>query len=671
MRKTYSAPILPLMIALVVVLFCLGAPQADAKTTVIRGPVIAVDHEAKTITIETSKGIPVELKYDDATRFKQGVRSAEEVQVGMVFRATQGEGKPAVHTFRMTGQSDAASAQSSGASDESQTATSGKDLSQLEAETVIYPEGGSNYHMENCSRVGDTTGWKKSTLAEAEREGLRIKCGKCARVWGRKYGINMFKREPVEVKYSPDTKVYCNALWMTVHAEGCPNQLMQERRKTMTLAEADKAGWKIADCCLPGYRRQHPVKELDDETIIAGPMQKNRWNHVPGCHRYWGGSTHTLAPAKVFKEAGFGICPHCRKRGPSVASITQEAWKAMGPDGVQELPFTDPLASAEQFMGMRFFFPVGSWLSNYQQYRATGDQNALDTLFLSARHYNSFAQEFAPYAERKASNPEGAAFMLSMAMCSRITLQNALANPGSVSREAIAEAEAFLNTMLSVLEPTWVGGDDLDPEMGVPKDLASDFRRRQGNRAINGIATVGMMTSALMDLQKLKGTTAYQSKIDHYRNVAIASWLKFFKESGYICKDNGGFYYPYKPEGNGRKVIDGCKVFKRPEDNSHFRFTITGSVFLYESGLVDDAFMNALAVSVRDGMEKRQGAFTCPCVPPAKVKEFRGESEEYIPLNAFIAGISKGRGRDTERWTGFANYVSALRKDRSVVHLSQ
>jgi hypothetical protein len=548
----------------------------------------------------------------------------------------------------------------------------GEDVNdELAKEMVVYKEGSNTYHIPNCSRLnGDTAGWTKMTLTEAEAKGARIKCGKCARILGRKYSINMYKRQPVEVKYDPNTEVCCNALWMSVHARGCKNQLMQEKRKTMTLEAADKAGWRIAECCFHGYRRKYPQKELDDDTIIAGTMEKNRWKHVAGCHRYWPSGSHARRPLKDWVADGYGICGHCRKRGPSVATISDADWKKMDSStGIQELPFTDPLASAEQFMGMRFFFPVTAWLRMYQQYRSTGDKSSLDKLLVSARHYNKLSTEFPEFAQKKADDPEGAAYMLSMAMWSRIILQNARTSPGYVSSEEIAEAETFLKTMLSVLEPNWEGRKDLDSEMGIPKQLADDFRSRQANRSINGIATVGMMTAAIKDLQAIKGTKTYQPQIDHYRNIAIKSWLSFFKDSGYICKKNGGFYYAYRPEGKGRKVIDGCKVFKRPEDNSHYRFTVTGLVFLYESELVDDDFMTSVATAIHNGMKNRQGAFTCPCVPRKKVKNFRGESEEYIVLNAFKEGTSKGRGGDTDNLMQFAQYIKTLRADRSLIHL--
>jgi cupin superfamily acireductone dioxygenase involved in methionine salvage len=36
------------------------------------------------------------------------------------------------------------------------------------------------------------------------------------------------------------------------------------------------------------------------------------------------------------------------------------------PNGIQELQFTDPVATAENFVTMRFFFPVENWLQFYK-----------------------------------------------------------------------------------------------------------------------------------------------------------------------------------------------------------------------------------------------------------------------------------------------------------------
>lgn len=69
-------------------------------------------------------------------------------------------------------------------------------------------------------------------------------------------------------RYKSDTTVYCDALWMRVHAEDCPELILKENKKTMTLEEADKEGWRIGEsgqsgrgnCCFIGYEREYPKK---------------------------------------------------------------------------------------------------------------------------------------------------------------------------------------------------------------------------------------------------------------------------------------------------------------------------------------------------------------------------------------------------------------------------
>lgn len=139
--------------------------------------------------------------------------------------------------------------------------------------------------------------------------------------------------------------------------------------------------------------------------------------------------------------------------------------------GIQEVPYQDPVASLEEFMGRRFFFPVGEWLDFYQAYRSTGDKRLLDALRVSARHYRDLCNDYPDVAQLKAENPEGMAFMYSMAVSARITLQLGRKYPDQVSAEEIAEAESFLKSIVSTLSPTVEGNDDLDPEMGISKPL--------------------------------------------------------------------------------------------------------------------------------------------------------------------------------------------------------
>ena len=548
-------------------------------------------------------------------------------------------------------------------------------------------------------------------------------------------------------QYDPDTKVYCDALWFRVHAENCPELILKDRKKTMTLEEADKAGARIGEsgqsgrtaCCLQGYQRKYPEKKFTDDTILCGDDRKDRYKHVAGCHRYWPDRTDMRRPMKDWLADGFTVCPHCIERGPSLATISDEQWSALGPseefvapegwvptaysvdespskeeleilidqtlcrrNGIQELSFTNPVASMENFVTMRFFFPVGDWLAFYKAYRATGDRRLLEKLLESARHYNKLSREYPSVAQLKASDPEGMPFMYSMAACARITLQLARKHPEQVSDQEIQEAEAFLKTMVSVLKPICEGNDSLDPEMGIPQKLADDFRNRAFNRAMNGIGTLAMITAGLEDLQAMNQAQEYQPTIDRYRKV-IREYVKYWFSIGDFCSFNGEnhFYYPYAPRGPEPRIVDGCKIYGRAEDVGHYSHTTQGLMLLYESTPelgIDDDFMTAVANAIYDnattrvrinGKELISGYVQSPTqsrVSPTKgghLNDAGPAKDRFYMLQAFrddmIDGLCntldrEGRAAANSEYekrlaTLHAQYMTALRKDRSLIYL--
>ncbi len=571
---------------------------------------------------------------------------------------------------------------------------------------------------------------------------------------GKFYGMEptAFKEVPSvsaadTVEYDPNTTVYCDALWFRVHAENCPELILKE--KTMTLEEADKAGYRIGEsgqsgrnnCCFQGYQRKYPEKTFTDDTILYGDDRKDSYKHVAGCHRYWPDRTHMRRTLKEWVADGFNVCPHCIERGPSLATISDEEWNKLPstntfvppegwepksfstdklppkeeveiliqetlaqPNGIQELQFTDPVASMENFVTMRFFFPVHNWLDFYKAYRATGDKRLLDKLLESARHYNKLSTEYPTVAQAKASDPEGMPFMYSMAACARITLQLAQKQPSAVSTNDIAEAETFLNTMVSVLEPTCEGTNSLDPEMGIPQKLADDFRYRAFNRSMNGIGTLSMATAALEDLQALKKTKEYQPTIDRYRKV-IQEFIKNWFSIGHLCKFDGEnhFYYPYSPRGEVGRKVDGCVIFKRAEDVGHYSHTMQGLMCLYESMPelgIDDRFLTAVAnaiyhnatTEIRIGGKKiGYGYIECPTqseVSPTKgghLNDAGPARDRFYMLQAFrndmIDGLcdplnKKEKAAINSEYakrlaTLHAQYMKALRKDPSLIHLGE
>lgn len=628
-------------------------------------------------------------------------------------------------------------------------------------DTKVYWNGGKRGHVDGCRRLpqdaAELAKLKTSTYGEMKAGGALL-CSRCPGSTtpgkgnsggGKKKPTKKSKPAGPAVEYDPNTKVYADALWLRVHAEDCPQLVLKDEKKVMTLEEADKAGYRIGEagqsgrenCCLVGYRRKHPDRKLTDETILAGNDEQRNVKHIPGCHRYWPDSSHRRRPLKEWVADGFVVCPHCIERGPAVATVSDEEWAKLGsepfvaPDGwvpkpfpvgelpspeeveiliqetlamtngIQELQFTDPVATAENFLNMRFFFPVGNWLHFYKAYRSTGDQRLLDKLLESARHYNKLAQEFPSVAQHKGRDPEGMAFMYSMAATARITLQLARKQSGAVSPKDIAEAEEFLKTMLSVLEPTCEGDGNLDPEMGIPKPLADDFRTRAFNRSMNGIGTLAMMTAALEDLQAIKETKQYQPKIDRYRKV-IREYVNYWFSIGDLVTTAEGekhFVYPYKPETNP-KIVEGSKIYRRAEDGGHYSHTLQGVMCIYEStpevGIGDD-FMTAVANAVyRSSTEKVQvgkkkksvysghiespvQASVRPTTKDGGRHKYSAARDRFYMLEAFKDGmigalcITLNESRKAEANSEYdrrlatlhSHYMKALRKDRNLIHL--
>jgi hypothetical protein len=550
--------------------------------------------------------------------------------------------------------------------------------------------------------------------------------------------------------YDSNEKVYCDALWLRVHTEDCPLLFEKEKRKTMTLEEADKAGYRLGEqgqsgrsnCCLVGYKRKHPAKTISDDAIFYGNDLKKNFKHLPGCHRYWPSSADVPHTKKEWEATGFTICGHCIERGPSLITVDVEAWKKLYPnpfvapegwqpkplpvdklppkqdldllveqllgerDSLVNLQFTNPLASVEHFMIIRYFF--GGY-QLHKAYRATGDKRLLDKMLESARHYHKLATEYPSAAQFKARDPEGMPFMYPMAAWARITLQLARKKPSVVSKQELAEAEAFLKNMVSVLKPTWEN-DALDPDMGIPQKLANDFRSRAFNRAMNGIGTLSLIAVALEDLQTLKTTKEYQPTIDRYRTI-IQEYIKNWWSVGHFCDKVEGqklFVYPYAASGD-HKMVDGCKVYKRAEDTGHYSHTMQGVFLLYESVPelgIDDEFMTAVANAVYRSLTVKvevqakgkkvaimSGHVECPTqarVQPTtragdKGHVYSAAPERHYMLEAFRDGMidalcitldaskknAVNSDFDHRTETLLIPYLKALRKDRSLIHLGE
>lgn len=644
--------------------------------------------------------------------------------------------------------------------------TAPKAATDFPPDTKVQWDGGKRGHIQGCRRASTDPADFNKTLAEMRAADAQL----CSRCPGSKLNVNLeaasnkkssskkmsrgekaraarLKISPVE--YDPNTKVYIDALWFRAHAEDCPELILKEHKKTMTLEDADKAGARIGEsgqsgrtnCCFIGYRRKHPEKTISEDTIVSGNDSTRNYRHLAGCHRYWPASDHERRPLKEWLADGFKFCPHCIERGPSVVTVSEEEWQKLpssegfvapegwepkpfstdqlpsqaeleiliqetlsNSSGIQELQFTDPVATVENFMTMRFFFPVGQWLKLYKVYRSTGDPRIYDLLLESARHYQKLSEDYPSAAQLKASDPEGLAYMYTMAMCSRITLQKALKNPGSVSEEELQEVTEFLKTMVSVLKPTYEGNDNLDPDMGIPQPVADDFRSRAYNRALNGIGTIATLSAALEDFQVLRRTDALQPTIDRYHKTVREYVKNWFSES-YFSEFDGKkhFYYPYN-SGIIRQV-NGEPIFKRPEDSGHYSHAMQGAMLVYESmpeSGIDDEFMTAVANAMyhnattkikRDGKMVLSGYIESPIMSKArpygdnksKHGKFSPARDRFYMFQAFrddlIDGLCDSMSEEEKvevnseyekrLATLHAHYLAALRDDPSLIYLEE
>jgi hypothetical protein len=282
-------------------------------------------------------------------------------------------------------------------------------------------------------------------------------------------------------------------------------------------------------------------------------------------------------------------------------------------------------------------------------------------------------------------------FLSTMAISSRLTLQLARKHPDQVSPQEIAEAESFLNTLLATLKPLVEGNSDLDPEMGIPKNLAEDFRKRAYNRAQQGIGTFAMTAAALTDLQAIKNTTKYQSQIDRYRRC-VQEYYKNWKEQGCLYTEADGktyFYYAYA--GTGEKRADGL-MLGSADDVGHYGISMNGVMLAHDATPElgpDDDFMTAVANAVYHNSQTKNGSIQCPTadkIKPLSRHPWKPNPRDvFYMFEAFRDGVIEGqgfhvgekkaaainRGYPERLNTLYAQYLRALREDRTLVHLGE
>jgi len=233
-------------------------------------------------------------------------------------------------------------------------------------DTPVYYSGGKRGHIDSCRRVSDEQKAKgpNTTYGEMVKKGGLL-CSRCPgsklnveREAGssqkssgkkskdrRKYGRKGAKARAAwlkipEKEYDPNTKAYCDALWMRVHESDCPMLVLKDQKKVITLTQADKEGWRIGEsgqsgrsrCCFKGYRRKHPEKEFTDETLGITQIMKSgklKW-HQAGCHRFTVSPEHvpmTMGEAMSKTDMNPYVCIHCIERGPGFGMPDFEALK--------------------------------------------------------------------------------------------------------------------------------------------------------------------------------------------------------------------------------------------------------------------------------------------------------------------------------------------------------
>ena len=602
-------------------------------------------------------------------------------------------------------------------------------LADIPGNTPVYYDGGKRGHIKSCRRLSDE---KKAAGPTMTKDEMNAKGGLlCSRCPGSelnkereaggskktakkkkkssgsdkdygKYGRKGAKArkawlEYPEKAYDPNTVVVCDALWMRVHEKDCPELLLGDVKKTMTLEQADKEGWRIGEtgqsgrtrCCFQGYRRKYPEKDItDDDVGIVQLMKSGKYKyHLAGCHRFSvKPDQQVMTRREATKLPGYYMCTHCLERGPNVTSVDPVKLKQMPAEGPAPVPYRNELANLEEFVGRRYFFDYNS---NYKLFRATRDQSALDKLLESARYYHSICKNYPSVAQTKASDPEHWNYLFPMGGWARITLQLARKYPDRVSQQEIDEAEAMLNAFVAAVKPVVEGNTNFDSQMGVPQGLADDFRNRAYNRAANGIGTLAMTSKALEDLQAIRGTTSYQSTIDRYRR-SVQEWVKNWENMGCMYTEADGltyFYYAYS--GTGKKQADGL-MLGAADDVGHYAHCVMGATLIWENTPelgVDDDFATAIANAVYHNSTTKNGSIQSPSAdrikPMSRKPWSKGPKTKLYIYGAFRDDLIEGQkrhmgalamqeaaslSRDPNTHWG---YFRALRKDRDLIYVGE
>jgi hypothetical protein len=227
--------------------------------------------------------------------------------------------------------------------------------------------------------------------------------------------------------------------------------------------------------------------------------------------------------------------------------------------------------------------------------------------------------------------------------------------------------------------------------MGLPKPLADDFRNRPYNRAQQGIGTFAMTSAGLNDLQAIKNTTEYQPQIDRYR-TCVQEYYKNWKNQGclYTESDNKTYFY-YAYAGTGKKRKDGLMTGSA-DDVGHYSISMNGVMLAHDATPElgpDDDFMTAVANAVYHNSYTKNGSIQCPSAdkiqPLSRHDWSPNPKNSFYMFEAFRDGVIEGQcsnlsadktaqvnsGYSQRITTLYAQYLKALRKDRSLIYLGE
>ena len=317
-------------------------------------------------------------------------------------------------------------------------------------------------------------------------------------------------------------------------------------------------------------------------------------------------------------------------------------------------------------------------------------------------------QDLVPRSAATASIFQG--FTLS----ARLTLQMARADRSLVSDEQIAEARSNLTEIVLPYMDSLVAGEDGADSNALPMPALDMIRTTPFNQSFMAYGVLVTTAAALKDLQHIDGGKGHQGTIDLYTRI-VRKGIEAFVEKSDVTEIEGRPYVfmSYTPQDplvsvldkETRKryplVVDGHPVFRYPEDFAHSQSAAWYLALLWSMGRefgVDENLLSGLANSYVDyllrgeapldnGTNGPPARFVSPWaligLPDKKWKRLGRPSLVYLIYRSFnpdvIPALTELNGRSRKEMSGeqarqfilYSHYISALRQDRGLLHLSQ